>query len=52
MLRICYESLVNEDVVNTTVEELKQSIEMASIDLSSSAGTDGRLKQLLVLPYE
>lgn len=52
MLRICYESLVNEDVVNTTVDELKQSIEMVSMDLSSSAGTDGRLKELLVLPYE
>lgn len=52
ILRRAYESLVNEDVVNASVEELRQTIEVASRMLSGSPGTAGRLKDLLILPSE
>jgi len=51
VLRRAYESLVHEDIVNTAVEELRQSIEAASRDLSRSPGTAERLRNLLVMPY-
>lgn len=50
VLRRAYESLVQEDVVNSAVDELGQSIETASRQLSMSPGTEGRLRELLVLP--
>jgi len=50
ILRRAYESLVHEDVVNAAVEELRQSIEVASRELSSSPGTAERLRDLLVIP--
>jgi len=50
VLRRAYESLVQEDVVNLAVEELRQSIETVSRQLSMSSGTEGRLRALLVLP--
>ena len=52
ILRRAYESLVNEDVVNASVEELRQTIEASSRMLSGSPGTEGRLRDLLVLPSE
>ena len=52
ILRRAYESLVNEDVVSTSVEELRQSIEVASRELSGSPGTAGRLRNLLIIPSE
>jgi hypothetical protein len=51
-LRRAYESLVREDVVNSAVEELRQSIEAAARQLSSSPGTAQRLRHLLVVPRE
>jgi hypothetical protein len=50
VLRRAYESLVQEDVVNSAVDELRQSIETASRQLSMSPGTEARLRELLVLP--
>jgi hypothetical protein len=50
VLRRAYESLVNEDLVNASVEELRQSIEAASRQLAGSPGTAGRLRNLLVVP--
>ncbi len=50
ILRRAYESLVQEDVVNLAVDELRQSIETASRQLSMSPGTEARLRELLVLP--
>ena len=50
VLRRAYESLVQEDVVDAAVEELRQSIETASRQMSMSSGTEGRLRELLVLP--
>jgi len=50
VLRRAYESLVHEDVVNAAVEELRQSIEVASRELSGSPGTAERLRDLLVIP--
>ena len=52
VLRRAYETLVNEDVVSASVEELKESIELASRELSKSPGTAGRLRRILVLPSE
>jgi len=52
ILRRAYESLVNEDVVSASVEELRQSIEMASKLLSGSPGTGERLRNLLILPSD
>ena len=49
-LRTAYEALVKEDVVNEAVRELAESIDDASSRLSSSRGTDERLRELLVLP--
>jgi hypothetical protein len=51
VLRTTYESLVNEDVLNAAVDELRQSIETTSLDLCSSRGAEGRLRKLLVLQY-
>lgn len=50
ILRRAYESLVHEDVVNSAVEELRQSIEAASATLSGSPGTAQRLRRLLMVP--
>jgi len=50
VLRRAYESLVHEDIVNASVEELRQSIEVASRQLAGSPGTAGRLRNLLVVP--
>jgi len=50
VLRRAYESLVLEDVVNAAVEELGQSIEVASRQLASFPGTAERLRDLLVMP--
>jgi len=50
ILRRAYESLVHEDIVNASVEELRQSIEVASRQLAASPGTAGRLRNLLVVP--
>jgi hypothetical protein len=50
VLRRAYESLVHEDAVDAAVEELRQSIEVASRQLSGSPGTAERLRNLLVIP--
>lgn len=50
ILRRAYESLVHEDVVKGAVEELRQSIEVASAALSGSPGTAERLRGLLIVP--
>jgi hypothetical protein len=50
VLRRAYESLVHEDVVSAAVNELSQSIETTSRQLSGYPGTAERLRKLLVLP--
>lgn len=50
VLRRAYESLVHENAVDAAVEELRQSIEVASRQLSGSPGTAERLRSLLVVP--
>jgi len=50
VLRRSYESLVQEDVVNAAVDELKESIETATSDLALSPGTAERLREILILP--
>ena len=50
LLRRAYESLVKEDVVNAAVEELQESIEIATRDLAMSPGTAERLREILILP--
>ncbi len=50
VLRRSYESLVQEDVVNAAVDELKESIETATSDFALSPGTAERLREILILP--
>ncbi len=50
VLRRAYESLVKEDVVNTAVQELQESIEAVTKDLSLCPGTAARLREILILP--
>lgn len=50
LLRRAYESLVREDVVNAAVEELGESIEIATRDLAMSPGTAERLREILIIP--
>lgn len=50
VLRRSYESLVQEDVVNAAVDELRESIETATGDLALSPGTADRLREILILP--
>ena len=50
VLRRSYESLVQEDVVNAAVDELRESIETATCDLALSPGTADRLREILILP--
>ncbi len=52
ILRRTYDSLISEDVVNSAVDELRESIEEATHQLSSSPGTAGRLRELLILPHQ
>jgi hypothetical protein len=52
MLRRTYDSLITEDVVNNSVDELRESIEEAAQQLSISPGTAGRLKEILILPHQ
>jgi hypothetical protein len=51
VLRRAYESLVSENVVNSAVDELRSTIEIAARRLANSRGTEERLKKLLVLPH-
>jgi hypothetical protein len=50
ILRRAYESLVAEDVVNKAVDMLGNSIEIAADALSRSKGTEGRFREILVVP--
>jgi hypothetical protein len=50
VLRRAYESLVQEDVVNAAVDELRESIEAVTRDLSTSSGTAKRLSEILIIP--
>jgi len=52
ILRRTYNSLINENVVDSAVDELRGGIEEATQRLSSSPGTEGRLKELLILPHQ
>lgn len=50
ILRRAYESLVAEDVVNRAVDMLGNSIEIAADALSRFKGTEGRFREILVVP--
>jgi hypothetical protein len=50
IIRVAYESLVSENIVDRAVDNLDQHIEFAASLLSSSPGTYERLKTLLTSP--
>lgn len=50
ILRRVYDQLVHEDVVNSTVDELRECIEFSSMNFSSSSGLEERLHELLIFP--
>ncbi len=50
ILRRVYDQLVREDIVNSTVDELRECIEFSSMNFSSSPGLEERLRELLIFP--
>jgi hypothetical protein len=51
ILRRAYQSLVDEDVVNIAVEELRNGIETAAQDFAQFPGIARRLRGILVMPH-
>jgi hypothetical protein len=50
IIRVAYESLISESVVNVAVDDLDNHIELAVRELSGSPGTYERLRNLLTIP--
>lgn len=51
IISLAYENVVNEDIVESSVEELKSSIDFATEKFVSLPGIARKLNELLVVPY-